>query len=278
MIVYKSRWLTRGEVWFEEEPPPRKLDFAVYHQVPRPLPHSRWREFHTIVLDLRCSPQVLLSQMDRTTVYKIKRADDRDKTVCEFCDPSDPVILREFADMYDRFAQQRNWELMDRRWLTQTAKAGVLDLARAVSPNGETLVYHSLVRAKDRVRGIHSVSFFRHLHDSAARSYMGRANRFLHWKSMLRYKEMGITTYDFGGWYTGTTDQERLRINEFKKGFGGEVVCNYECEQILSLKGWLVLGAARALRRARSLPATVSEALVKTCENQRPTEIPAPVR
>ena len=54
-------------------------------------------------------------------------------------------------------------------------------------------------------------------------------------------KSAGISTYDFGGWYDGTTDQERLSINKFKEQFGGQVVKNYICEQALTLKGALFL-------------------------------------
>ena len=58
---------------------------------------------------------------------------------------------------------------------------------------------------------------------------------------MVRFKSAGISTYDFGGWYEGTTDHERLRINKFKEQFGGEIVKNYICEQALTLKGALFL-------------------------------------
>jgi hypothetical protein len=252
MITYTSRWMTRGEVWFDHEPGSGNLDFILYNQRTKPLPHTRSREFYTLVLDLRASPQELLAQMDKTTVYKIKRARERDKIICESCDTSDPSVLRAFADYYDPFAKQRGWTLMDRHWLTKTAEAGALDLTRARSPEGEILVYHTLIRTKTRVRGLHSPSFFRDNSDSATRSYVGRANRFLHWHSMMRFKEEGVSIYDFGGWYTGKVDEGRLRINEFKRGFGGEIVCNYNCEQVLTLKGRLLLAAARSLRRLSS--------------------------
>ena len=73
---------------------------------------------------------------------------------------------------------------------------------------------------------------------------------------MLRYKEQGLKYFDFGGWYPGTTDQARLKINDFKRGFGGQVVREYECERILSLKGWLVLHAAELLKQAKLFPSS----------------------
>ena len=44
-----------------------------------------------------------------------------------------------------------------------------------------------------------------------------------------------------------------LKINDYKRGFGGQVVREYQCERILTLKGWLVLHTADLLKQARSL-------------------------
>ena len=88
---------------------------------------------------------------------------------------------------------------------------------------------------------------------SAARNLIGRANRYLIWNDLLRYKDQGLKWFDFGGWYEGTTDPALLRINEFKKGFGGQVMREYVCEQIVTLRGWVALNAARLLKRARFL-------------------------
>jgi hypothetical protein len=69
----------------------------------------------------------------------------------------------------------------------------------------------------------------------------------------LRYKENGLKFFDFGGWHLGD-DPEMLSINDFKRGFGGKVVREYQCEQIMTLKGRVVLWAARLLEQARSIP------------------------
>jgi lipid II:glycine glycyltransferase (peptidoglycan interpeptide bridge formation enzyme) len=68
---------------------------------------------------------------------------------------------------------------------------------------------------------------------------------------MLAYRNQGIEKFDLGGWYNGTTDQARLGINKFKEGFGGKVVCEYEGEQILSLKAWAAVNMARFLEKLK---------------------------
>ena len=66
---------------------------------------------------------------------------------------------------------------------------------------------------------------------------------------MLRMKKRGIRYFDFGGWYPGKTDIQLLGINSFKESFGGEVVSDYECKRILTLKGWLVLTTAKLFKK-----------------------------
>jgi hypothetical protein len=55
-----------------------------------------------------------------------------------------------------------------------------------------------------------------------------------------------LQLFDFGGWYVGS-DPQLLNINEFKRGFGGTVAREYQCEQIRTLKGHIVLGVAKLL-------------------------------
>ena len=93
----------------------------------------------------------------------------------------------------------------------------------------------------------YSASLFRELDNSAIRNRIGRANRLLHWQDMLHFKAGGISVYDFGGWYAGDSDLERLRINKFKEEFGGQIVKNHICERALTVKAKLFLRARRFL-------------------------------
>ena len=65
----------------------------------------------------------------------------------------------------------------------------------------------------------------------------------------MHYRNRGVAEYDFGGWYNGTTDQARLGINKFKEAFGGTTVCEYEGEELLTLKAWSVITAARIFQK-----------------------------
>ena len=255
MITYRSRFLTRSEVWFDDEPGDTgSSDWIRYNQRPDPVPGADCKEFYTYVIDLTPSREQLLARFDKDTAYKIRRARDRDKIICECCDPSDPAVISRFEEMYNPFAALKGLRPLDRARVDSMAAVGALDLSVAKDSEGNALVYHANYRDQHRATELYLPSLYRQLSDSAARNAIGRANRYLVWSDIIRYKEQGLRCFDFGGWYPGTSDQALLKINEFKRGFGGRVIREYRCEQILTLKGWLVLQVARLLKQAKLFP------------------------
>jgi hypothetical protein len=80
VFVYRSRFLTRGEVWFDDGPDGRSIDWVLYRQCSRPIPKSAWRFFYTRLIDLSKSPEQLLAEMKDTTVAKIRQATEQDRT------------------------------------------------------------------------------------------------------------------------------------------------------------------------------------------------------
>ena len=275
MYTYKSRYLTRAEVWYNDKPGDvRSVDWIFYQQRSRPFPGPSWKYFHTYAIDLTQSAEQLLKRLNEDTAYKIRRGRDRDKIVCEECDARDPAVLNQFEEMYNQFAAVKGLSPLDRARMNAMAAAGSLDLSVAKDPQGNVLVYHANYRDHERATELHLPSLYRKASDSATRNLIGRANRYLTWSDMVRYKEQGLKSFDFGGWYVGTTDQALLRINEFKRGFGGEVVREHEGEQILSLKGWVVLHVAKLLKRIKLFP-SASRSAPPPVEGQDPLAAPS---
>ena len=91
---------------------------------------------------------------------------------------------------------------------------------------------------------MHSASFFR-LGDPGEAALVSRANRLHHWADIQRFREEGLAIYDFGGWYTGREDSEKLRVNRFKESFGGQAVHEYSADRANTWKGVAALGARR---------------------------------
>ena len=174
-----------------------------------------------------------------------------------------------FYEFYNRFAEWKQHEPANRKWLARTADAGKLDLWKAIGPDGVPLVYQALYCDRNRVRSIHLASLYAEASGKEAQRKIGRASRCLHWNCMLYYRSNGIGLYDLGGWYNGTEDLARLGINKFKAGFGGKVVCEYEGDKLLTIRAWVAVTAARLWARVRERQSLTGQHHQKT-ENLTP--------
>src|SRR5688572_6094650 len=167
MHICKSRYLTRGEVWFDGvASDTRSVDWIIYHQRSSPVVGSKWRYFYTYAVDLTQSADQLLTRLSPNTAYKIRRAAERDKITCERYDSSDPAVLDQFEEMYNAFAAGKRLRPLNRAEIDSIASAGALDLCAAKDPQGNTLVYHANYCDHGRARSLHSPSLYRKLADS----------------------------------------------------------------------------------------------------------------
>jgi lipid II:glycine glycyltransferase (peptidoglycan interpeptide bridge formation enzyme) len=277
MFIYRSRFLTRGEVWFDEEPDDTPVDWIYYRQRPAPIARASWR--YTRLIDLAKSPTQLLAEMDEKTVRKIEDAEKSDHTRWERCEAKDAKIMDAVERMWNESAAVRKSAPLDRAWLDKLIEAGALDLTVTKDTGGGVLTGHLTYVGKKRAQDLIAVSTPSPLPNRALRNRINRANCLGHWQTMLALKARGIRHYDFGGWYPGTTDLRYLGMNAFKKGFGGEVVRECDCEEIRTLKGWVVLTTARMLARTNLLdwigsrpaghtsqPENSTHATAKNCE------------
>ncbi|HTL58617.1 MAG TPA: hypothetical protein VL361_23225 [Candidatus Limnocylindrales bacterium] len=251
MIIYQSRFLTRGEVWFDNQPSADRVDWILYHQRSEPIAGGHWRRFYTQVIDLKQASEALMAAMDGFTAADIKKAEKKDQTTCHRLNAAEQDVVAEFADFYDDFAARKSLEPADRHWLERTAAAGHLELWTAQTPERQCQIYHALYRDRKRVRSVHMASVNSEGLQKEAQRKVGRANRLLIWHCMLHYRNEGIEIFDLGGWYNGSSDRALLGINKFKECFGGKTVCEYEGERLLTLKGWSAVTAARWLTKLK---------------------------
>jgi hypothetical protein len=110
------------------------------------------------------------------------------------------------------------------------------------------LIWRAHYRDQTHARPTHTASIFR-ARPGSERAFLGQANRWGFWEDMRRLRRDGIRTYDFGGWYPGTENEELLRVNSFKQGFGGQIVKTYLCTRPETVFGRLYFGAARLKHR-----------------------------
>ena len=129
----------------------------------------------------------------------------------------------ELIDVYSLFARDNHLPELDERVLD----AYWPDMkVTKLSYHGRTLVMHSLMIDQNARRAcmLHDAAMFRQMPDARHRNLIGHANRYLHFLDMLYLKDLGIESLDLGGYALNTTDEHLRHINEFKDGFGGELV------------------------------------------------------
>ena len=246
-VIVPTRLGMVAEVFYERAHVPDRVDLIQYRQVQGTCPGESCAPFYTLVLDLQPDLEVLLRQVDSNARYEIRRASQRDNVTIEHLDSTDIATLGELWEAYDEFAASAGLSPISRPLVRTYSGAGLLRITRAHDADRSCTVWHVYLRTRSRARLLHSVSAFRSLGDTATKALHGRVNRLLHWEDIRWFKEHGTTSMDFGGWYAGTTDKKRLAVNEFKKQFGGKLVCEYNCHRALTARGKLILAAERVL-------------------------------
>lgn len=272
MFIYRSRFLTRGEVWFDDEPDGSQVDWIYHRQRSAPPPHSRWRHFYTVLIDLRKNPPELFAEMESKTARKITEAQEIDRLRCERCDAQDPRLITEVETMWNEFATADKTPRFERDWVDGIRRAGVLDVTAAKDQAGNVLAYHLVLLTPQRARQLIAISPRRAVPSVAWRNAVSRANCLIHWHNFQGFREQGISCFDFGGWHPGTTNIRLLGINRFKRSFGGRLVVEYDCEQPVTLKGRVVLAAAELLRWLKQARSCRGDGSQQPVEEAKPRE------
>ena len=249
MIRLQGRGAAYGEVWYDEEPPRESgVDIVLYRQREAPIADARTTPFLSMVTDLSPDEDAIASQFGKDCRYKIRRAETKDGLRMEVIDEPEGR-LDEFRAFFDAFAMQKSHPPCDAHWLAAACKARQLLLTSA-SKDDEALVWHAYLICGKAAWLQYTGSCFRN-RENDYRALVGRANRWLHWKEMLHFKEMGIQRYDWGGLFEDESVPENAGINRFKKDFGGREVRTYDCAVPVTLRGrvWLTLREAWRARR-----------------------------
>jgi hypothetical protein len=241
MILYRKHFVTRGESWFDAATSADGADVVEYYHLEQPVPGCRCEDFFTILFDLTATEESLFAAVRPEARRQIRRCMESGDIAYESWFPATGETLDRFFAAYDELAAQKKLAALDRDLVRTYADAGVLDISLVRKTDGTPLAWHVNYRSQARMRQLHSVAFFRD--DKAERNLIGRAHRWQTWEDIKRAKAAGISMFDLGGWYQGTSDAELLKVNAFKEEFGGTVVKQFICERGATVRGKLYLAA-----------------------------------
>lgn len=247
LFITKRHGLKNANVWLEL---PEKIDYKKYPiwrffnvskevDAPKNVYALNRRQIYTLLSDLRQSGEELLSLCKSNVRNEIRRAEKDGATwdlIRSFSDPENVKLIGEFQKEYDAMHESKGMAKPNVTGLMRAlSSVGGLAISRAMI--GEyTVAYHVYAVGEKTVRLLYSVSVFRDHIEGLSSSEIGRANRMLHYKDMLAFKEAGLETYDWGGVSDGS-DPALNHIDQFKLAFGGTQATVYHAE-FASSKLW----------------------------------------
>ena len=228
------------EVWYAEDK--CGLDgIILYRGAKKPI-GKELRKVRTLITDLTLSEEELVAKCQKDCRYQIRRADREGisaefKMGAEISQEDMDTFCRFFIDFWKSKGMEAEKYEKYMEEIETYVREGVFALTTA-KRGDEVLVYHTYIVGDTFVRSYQSASCFRD-GDRQFQRVVGIANRYLHKADMMYFKEMGKTTYDWGG---AGLREEVKNITEFKESFGGEELYYYDCEDVVGLKAEAVKG------------------------------------
>lgn len=219
LIAVRGGRLKARNIFFAEKPSlANALGFITYTSCASiaEKPFFIRADANTKTIDLRRNEAEIFGNFNATTKYEIKRS-TRDGTVCQAEEDFD-----RFFAFHNEFARSKRLPFSSDYILLYKDH-----LAITKSLLGEEILcMHSYLTDSDigRATLLTSSSLFRLHNNTQKRNLIGRANRNLHYRDMLMFKELGYTTYDLGGYALDTADADLQSINKFKDDFGGQLL------------------------------------------------------
>lgn len=175
----------------------------------------------TLWSDLSVDENDLLAPMRKQVRYEIRRAlkENIQIEVWNTKDKNIDHVLLEFHKVYNNFCIVSGYNSIindfNEKRINSYANYGCVIITIAKFQNGA--VYHLYVHDEDKALLMYSASDFRN--SNVDSNLAGRANKLLHYKDMLLFKDMGLTTYDWGN---VSSFEQPNGIDNFKMSFGGQ--------------------------------------------------------
>ncbi|HKL86798.1 MAG TPA: hypothetical protein VJ861_10750 [Treponemataceae bacterium] len=252
--------LNIAEVWYTNSQIPLALkskpDVIRCHYMNEMPPKGVSQEnLFTILIELSQTEEEIIKKLSNTTRYQVNRGKLKDDVIVETFFASgckDVDKITQYINFFNDFARSKNRGLVIFSDYEKFITENTLCIRTVQDINThENLSMHAYIVSDSKARLHQSSSTFRNLDDKNERSRIGRANRFLHFDDMIYFKQLGISFYDFGGWYGGKGDQQKIAINQFKESFGGQKHPEFSCVIPVSFKGKLFVFAREILKRLK---------------------------
>lgn len=202
--------------------------------------------FYTLNIDLENDLKTIWKNINKNYRYEIRRAENKDNIIENIIENPTIEELKSFISFFNKFANFRSLRNANKKKLSLLNSQKQLKIAYVFSDLGKKniLSAHCYIDDNKRIRLYHSASNIDYkLKD---KNLVARANKFLHWKAISRFKDMGYKTYDFGG----ISQIKKLNgIDKFKFQFHGEIITEYNNLIPISFKGKILIFILKAIKK-----------------------------
>jgi hypothetical protein len=173
----------------------------------------------TVIINLQDELDTIFGKFSSTNKNEIRRS-EKDGIVCQQL-----TNIDEFITFFNEFAKKKKINTLD---INRIKSYGLenLYIFGALQDN-RLLSAHSYLVDKNASVALLLTSSSARFEDTTERQIIGRANKQLHYYELKKFKELGISTYDFGGIATNKDiekNQGLKGVNDFKLSFGGNKV------------------------------------------------------
>jgi len=208
------------EIWFSDYPyDVEDCDSVTFRECKNrvDLKGFNREDFTTLVIDLTQELDMLWKNMENNSCRRrIKRA-ERDGIKIKL-----NQNYEEFLDIDQSFKEDKGLPIGSLE-IEFMKRFGILFVEEF---NGEIIGGHFYLKDENNIRSLIASSKRLEVSKEMA-SVIGNANRLVIWHAIQYAKKIGIKEFDMGGYYSGMMkDEQRERINIFKKSFGG-MLCTH---------------------------------------------------
>lgn len=248
----KRLFASMENVYFMEDPTDYKTDCDVvlfYSAGRKPKGGFHGKPSYTLQIDLRRSKEELFNDMSKSTRRELRRALENPELKYAYITNPTPSQLEMFCDCYDQFAGQRGIASTDRAHLKELMERGILALSYVRGLKDEIYCGTADIITPERCYGAYAFTNFRN-HSNPR--LLGRANRLLYWNSMIYGRQAGCRVCDMGGIGKGAYGRAMDGIDAFKKGFGGQVVMEYDIYKGYTLRGKVLAWLLHRIKRLKA--------------------------
>lgn len=218
-ILVHEKYFALEKSWYDV------FRFVVYRN---PLFHGglffKKKKKLTVLINLKQDLNIIFQDFSATNKTQI-RSSVRVGTICQRISNID-----EFIDFFNEFAIKKGINTITKDRVLSYGLSNFY--AFSAMQNNRIIAVHSyLIDKQASIVMLLTSANIRFDEDQDKQIIIGKANKQLHYFEIQTFKEMGLETFDFGGF--ATEDQIKNNpglkgVNAFKLSFGGNVITNYE--------------------------------------------------